>query len=102
MSTPKTAQVLRAEVAQLLIDLEITRKELALIESVCLHEWGDEVYVPLRVPDYTNYNLSVSKIPDPILYKIENHWKRTCNLCGKVEDTQKFYEEKKRLPQWVT
>lgn len=83
---------LRSFVNQLKEDQRKAENRLEMLVRQCKHDWGSAQYDPIISGGYS-YEASgggVDYRPGGYVPRTEGkRWKRTCNLCGKQEYTQK-------------
>lgn len=90
--TPE-ARNIRSAVAHAEFQLSSARSALSNLEARCSHEWGQVVSDPIIRKGYTEPgdapgtmgidHRSSFYVPE----QVTPRWTRTCNLCGKVEET---------------
>ena len=101
------AQKLRDKETQLKTQYERALQELRAYEADCQHNFTT-VYDPIYHEAYTipgdpPGTMGVDwRGPVHVPAQTEDRWKRTCGLCGLVEFTKRFEENKKitKTPKW--
>ena len=75
-------------------DLKRQISELEANIHNCKHVWGDTEYAPINISEPYGFN-AVGRGSDvwyePVGYTnvIKDRWSRTCEICGKIEYTNK-------------
>jgi len=86
---------LRARVERLRREAVAAEEQLAEHERRCKHKFGEAVYAPIRTEGFHDTGdppgtMGVDRrLPSYFPPTTTDRWKRTCELCGKVEYTTK-------------
>ena len=82
------------------------RRDLAFEEERCSHSWGEAEYVPEHIEGYYSPGdpegtMGVDRqLPMSVPSRTIPKWKRTCNVCGKVEITDRTKTVTTEKPAW--
>ncbi|MGV8151694.1 MAG: hypothetical protein ACP5OG_01310 [Candidatus Nanoarchaeia archaeon] len=100
------AKTLREKASRLRIELEQAQNELKTLERHCPHKYTKTVYEPIITPAYTipadePGTMGVDRRgPCYVPRKVEDRWKRECEICGLVEYTTRIEQEILKKPKW--
>ena len=96
--------MLEVEVNKRTRELEQAKNELEHIRRTCRHQWGPTQYAPLREGGYEIPGDPVGTMgvdwrgPTWVPRTERPRWKRTCEECGKVEETERTEDKVEKTP----
>ncbi len=94
------ATILRNKLERTKLDFEKATRELEIYEKSCKHDYVEKynpIYHPsMTLPGDPPGTMGVDwRGPCYVPARTEERWERECTLCGKVEYTDRFIEDKK-------